>query len=226
LQEFLQRLPRRAEFLFVTGLAFAPLILGSLAAAFTPSTPTPLTAAHLRGLVLYEPPLLLVIGALLYARGRRPGWLGPALRWQDFPAALALVCAVYAVNLLLWALTSQVFDLREAAQRAAGLVQHGIDFPTILACSLINAVFEEVLVAGYIIATLRESRSPWFAVNVSAGIRLSYHLYQGASGVIGILPLGLLFGWWYARTGRLWPLILGHAAFDIYALSMATQSGG
>lgn len=31
----------------------------------------------------------------------------------------------------------------------------------------------------------------WFAVNVSTGIRLLYHLYEGPFALITILPMGL-----------------------------------
>ena len=35
------------------------------------------------------------------------------------------------------------------------------------------------------------------AVNISAAIRLSYHLYQGVAGVLAVVPLGLLFAFWF-----------------------------
>lgn len=57
------------------------------------------------------------------------------------------------------------------------------------------------------------------AVNVSALIRLSYHLYQGVAGVLAVVPLGLLFGFWFARTRQLWPLIVAHAILDFVALA-------
>ena len=38
------------------------------------------------------------------------------------------------------------------------------------------------------------------AVNISAAIRLSYHLYQGVAGVLSVVPMGLLFAIWFART--------------------------
>lgn len=57
------------------------------------------------------------------------------------------------------------------------------------------------------------------AVNVSAAIRLSYHLYQGVAGVLAIVPLALLFGIWFARTRQLWPLIVAHAILDFIALA-------
>jgi membrane protease YdiL (CAAX protease family) len=57
------------------------------------------------------------------------------------------------------------------------------------------------------------------AVNVSAAIRVFYHFYQGAVGVVGIAPMALLFAYWFARTGRLWPLIVAHALTDFWALA-------
>lgn len=225
-QEFLQRLPRRAEFVLVTGFVFGPMALNSLFEAFQPSTPTPITAAHLQGLLVYEPLLMLLVGAFLYARGRRLSWLGPGPRPLDLPVGLCLALASYVAYILLWLLCSQLFDLSAATARATQLVDKHIGALTIVACSLVNAVFEEALVTGYVVTTLRETRGGWFAVNVSAAIRLSYHLYQGPVGVISVLPLGLLFGWWYARSGRLWPLIAAHAMIDVFALFMAGTSSG
>jgi uncharacterized protein len=55
-------------------------------------------------------------------------------------------------------------------------------------------------------------------VNVSVAIRLVYHLYQGAIGVVTIIPFGLIVTWWYARTGKLWPILVAHAAIDFMGL--------
>lgn len=57
------------------------------------------------------------------------------------------------------------------------------------------------------------------AVNISAAIRLSYHLYQGAAGVLSVVPIGLLFAYWFARTRQLWPLIVAHAILDLVGLA-------
>ena len=53
---------------------------------------------------------------------------------------------------------------------------------------------------------------------VAAGGRLEllrglYHLYQGGRAGGG-LAMGLVFGYVYHRTGRLWPLIIAHALID------------
>ena len=87
-----------------------------------------------------------------------------------------------------------------------------------IAVSLINPVFEEVFVCGYVITALRKSRNPWAGVHVSVAIRLLYHVYQGAIAAIGVAPFGLIMALWYRRTGRLWPVIAAHAATDFAAL--------
>jgi membrane protease YdiL (CAAX protease family) len=80
-------------------------------------------------------------------------------------------------------------------------------------------------VCAYVITALKERFGVTTAVNVSAGIRLFYHFYQGAVGVVGIAPLALLFAYWFARTGRLWPLIVAHALMDFTALAASVGSG-
>jgi membrane protease YdiL (CAAX protease family) len=53
---------------------------------------------------------------------------------------------------------------------------------------------------------------------ISAAIRLLYHLYQGPLAFFGIVPFGLVVAGWYARSGRLWPVIVAHAIGDFIAL--------
>ncbi len=72
---------------------------------------------------------------------------------------------------------------------------------------------------AYLITALKERFGTTTAINVSAGIRVFYHFYQGALAVLSITPMALLFGYWFARTGRLWPLIVAHALQDFIALS-------
>ena len=39
-------------------------------------------------------------------------------------------------------------------------------------------------------------------------------------GVLGIVPMALLFAYWYAHTRRLWPLIVAHAILDLVGLAV------
>ena len=54
-------------------------------------------------------------------------------------------------------------------------------------------------------------------IGVSALIRGSYHLYQGFGPFIGNVLMGLLFAWFYTRTGRVMPLVITHSLLDIVA---------
>ena len=52
------------------------------------------------------------------------------------------------------------------------------------------------------------------AIALSAVLRGSYHLYQGFGGFLGNAIMGLIFGWWFLRTRRVWPLIVAHSVID------------
>jgi membrane protease YdiL (CAAX protease family) len=81
-----------------------------------------------------------------------------------------------------------------------------------------NALAEELLVVGYLITRLRQLGSgEGAAVLASAALRGSYHLYQGFSGFVGNLVMGLVFGRVWQRTHRLWTLVSAHALLDIVA---------
>jgi len=42
--------------------------------------------------------------------------------------------------------------------------------------------------------------------------------------VIGILPLGLVFTYYFARSRRLWPAVVAHMIFDTIGLLQVLQS--
>ncbi|KUI41016.1 CAAX protease [Mycobacterium sp. IS-1590] len=90
--------------------------------------------------------------------------------------------------------------------------------PVLLLTALANGWAEEVLVVGYLITRLRQLRvSPAAAVVVTSVLRALYHLYQGFGAGLGNLAMGVVFGYVYLRTGRLWPLIVAHALIDAVA---------
>ncbi len=80
--------------------------------------------------------------------------------------------------------------------------------------ALVNPIAEEFLHLGFLANVLR-NEGPMFAVGASVLVRQATHLYQGPIGVLSILPLGILFGAFYIRTGRLWPIVIAHGLLDI-----------
>lgn len=88
-------------------------------------------------------------------------------------------------------------------------------FLTYAVASSLNAgVVEEVVVLGFVVATLRQARRPpWEVLVVALVLRSSYHVYYGV-GVVGILIWGSVFVWLYLRTRSLLPIMAVHAAWD------------
>ena len=88
----------------------------------------------------------------------------------------------------------------------------------LVAAALQNGILEEVVVVGYLHARLRDlGWGMWPVIVTSALIRGAYHLYQGFGQALGNVVMGLVFGWWYQRTGRVMPLVIAHTLLDVVA---------
>ncbi|AYJ47441.1 CPBP family intramembrane glutamic endopeptidase [Rhodococcus sp. P1Y] len=95
---------------------------------------------------------------------------------------------------------------------------HWWRIPALIAYAFANSGAEEILVVAYLISRLRrlglsENRS----LLLSALLRGSYHLYQGVGAGVGNFLMGLVFGRFWQKTNRLWPLLIAHALIDIVA---------
>jgi membrane protease YdiL (CAAX protease family) len=53
---------------------------------------------------------------------------------------------------------------------------------------------------------------------VSVALRVAIHSYQGPIALIGILPMTIVFTWYYARSGRLSPVVVAHVITDAAGL--------
>ncbi|TFV54167.1 CPBP family intramembrane metalloprotease [Mycobacterium sp. PS03-16] len=90
--------------------------------------------------------------------------------------------------------------------------------PVLLAVSFANGWAEEIIVVGFLLTRLRQLRvSPVVAIVASSLLRGAYHLYQGFGAGLGNIAMGLVFGYVWHRTGRLWPLIIAHGLIDAVA---------
>jgi hypothetical protein len=87
--------------------------------------------------------------------------------------------------------------------------------PVLLLDAFQDGVAEEIIVGAFVLTRLRQlgwtnSR----ALAAGAVLRGSYHLYQGYGGFIGNAIMGVIFGWWFQRTRRVWPLVIAHFVID------------
>ncbi len=153
-------------------------------------------------------------------RGVSPRRLGLAPRWAAntrgrVQAALMVVAAFAAMS---------------ASSYAAALVQflcswlpvgqphqvtmHGWD---LLMRILASGTIEELLLVAALVTALQAAGRPvWQIYAIGLGMRLSFHLYYGATA-----PASLIFAavhlWLYRRTRRLTPLIVAHVGYDAFA---------
>jgi membrane protease YdiL (CAAX protease family) len=90
--------------------------------------------------------------------------------------------------------------------------------PVLLAVALANGWAEEVIVVAFLITRLRQlGVNPTAALLASSMLRGVYHLYQGYGAGLGNIVMGLVFGFVWMRTRRLWPLIVAHGLIDAVA---------
>jgi membrane protease YdiL (CAAX protease family) len=219
--KFLRSLAPRTEFVIVVTVAFGYFAAASLFFAIHGHTGPFHTNATLLILSIHELILMAILFPFLRIRGWSFAKIGLDPAWRDTGWGLLLFAADYAVWILVWIATVAVAPETARHMSEVHVVTQVIPPITIVINGTINPFFEEVFVCGYVMTALRKEGHIWFAINASVAIRLVYHLYQGPLGVLSIIPMGLIAGYWYARTGRLWPVIVAHAVMDMLAMLFA-----
>jgi membrane protease YdiL (CAAX protease family) len=211
---WLQWMPNWLEFGVVFGLTLWPFVYYSAAALLTAVSGEPMAQTHLGSLLILEAYALALVAPLLYGRGWTLESLGLRLDSRDCLSGVALAVMAYAGYVALWLLfASMAPDIaRDSSQVTLSHSQMGA--ATLLAAAIAMGFFEELFVVGYLMQSVRARFGIVTAVNISIAVRILFHLYQGPISVVGMIPIGLIFAWAYVRTGRLWPLIVGHALLD------------
>lgn len=136
--------------------------------------------------------------------------------WFDTWSGLLLAGAIGAGGLVVYLVSWQLGLTRTIVPST--LEGHWWEMPVLVLQALKNGVLEEVIVVGYLLHRLGQlGWSPWKAVLASSVLRAFYHLYQGVGMFFGNLVMGLVFGWFYLRYGRVMPLVVAHTVIDIVA---------
>ena len=221
LHDSIRRLPPGVEFLVVVTWAFGLPIFASIMSLAAPNegrSPV-FTNAELFAAIIFEVIQLGFLAWFLRIRGWTLEKFGLAFSWSGTVVGLGLVAVTYALIMGVGYVAQTVFDydLEGAVARAPQFDQN-LSMQLLFLVSVVNAIAEELFVAGYIITALFPRRGLWVAINVSIIVRLLYHLYQGPIGVLTAVPMGLLYGYLYARTRQLWPLMVAHVLLVMIAL--------
>jgi uncharacterized protein len=185
-----------------------------------------MSSARLWGTLCIELLLMATIGRWLWRRGWRPHRTATlAFAPRDVGRGLGIwaagMIAAWA-SVLVWYRLAPAFTASASSTQILG--QPSI--MVVVAVSVVNAVFEEFLWLGLGIAALRRY-GVGVAALVSVGLRTLVHAYQGPLAVITILPLGVVFTWYYVRSGRLWPVVVAHTVQDLLVLgALALRASG
>jgi hypothetical protein len=185
----------------------------------------------LTGNVVLENMVVLPIGAvlaLLWAwRSRTPwreiGYVRPGSWIDALAGGLALGIAF---KFLMKAIVMPLFGADPINQAYHFLSGNRALLPAALLAMIVAGFAEETVFRGYMFerfgklfgsgvgakASIVLISSAWFA--------LGHYTYQGLAGVEQAAITGLVFGTIFAFTGRIFMIMVAHAAFDLTALAM------
>lgn len=89
---------------------------------------------------------------------------------------------------------------------------------------VVAPVTEELLFRGIILRGFLGRFKPWMAIFLSAMLFAVMHMNPWQT--LPPFVLGVIFGWFYLRTGSLWPCIVGHALNNFLFLILTTAPFG
>ena len=203
---------RTADAVVVVGICFGWPMWGSVAAVAYGYPANPFDDSTLISLIVFE--LALAAAALTYLRLR--GYdLSPLVPRPTGVGCLVGV-ALYAVaSLAIWPLYWIVGKAELAAQPIEQMIAGAsISLPWLLALSIVNGLFEETFLIGYLLREL-ERFGVSLAIGITIVIRALCHLYQGPLGTLSAIAFGLVFALYYWRKRLLWPVAFAHMFADV-----------
>ena len=112
-------------------------------------------------------------------------------------------------------------ETREGFRKLGFMPATATQFLNFIFLAVAAGVSEEIVYRGFMITYLQDvlGAGPLATFGVLLIPAISFglgHFYQGAKAVIKIIAMAILFGFFYLRTGTLWPLMLLHTAIDVF----------
>lgn len=200
----------------VSAICFGWFIVVSAQSVASDFPSQPFTDASLLDLMARE--VVYAAGALgyLHLRGYDLAQLVPAPTSVGTLGGLGLYVATVFIS---WPIAVAVSIAFQAPQPIEEMVAGArLSIVPIVAMSVVNGIYEEVFLLGYLQRALEKS-GVVFAISASLLVRVAYHLYQGPAGVAYVLVFGLVLGVYFAWRRQLWPAISAHIFADIIGLA-------
>ncbi len=166
---------------------------------------------------------------LLWAAASRTPWreLGFVRARNWVATTVTGLLAGIAFKLLMKAVVMPLLGAPPVNARYGYLAGNTAALPGMLAAVILGAGFGEELVFrsylferfGRLLGT--HARAKAVIVLLTAGLfGLAHQADQGVAGMQQATITGLVFGTAFALTGRIWPVMIAHAAFDVTAVAL------
>jgi uncharacterized protein len=146
----------------------------------------------------------------------------PTIGWRRFATLTAAVASVVLfMSLVLDPVLSRAFRGTAVATVPLPWIENPAVYSADLLFGLwLVALSEELAFRWYAIRRLeRLGYRPNAVILLSAVLFAAFHTTRGVQVVAFSFLLGVLFGFLYQRTGRLWPVVVGHYVVDFIAFS-------
>ena len=127
------------------------------------------------------------------------------------------LAAIIGIPGLAFYATALQFNLTTSVE-PSNLGNSWLELPLLVLNSWANGFAEELIVIVWLATRLRQLNVNWVWIFIASSVlRGSYHLYQGPSAGVGNIVMGVVYLYYYKKTGRIWPLVIGHALIDTVA---------
>jgi membrane protease YdiL (CAAX protease family) len=203
---------RIVDLVVVVIICFGWPIVGSVWAMLAGFPTPPFNDAAFAGVVVEELMLGSVALAYLRLRGHELAALVPR------PTALGSLVGLglYALTtLIFWAAYWLAGTPEPSAEPIEKMIAAGsVSLPWLLAGSIVNGLFEEVFLTGFLLRALIPFGAS-IAIGVPVLVRAAGHLYQGPLGTMSVIGVGVVFGAYYWRKRQLWPVVVAHIVADV-----------
>lgn len=166
-------------------------------------------------IVIYETIALLMILYILKIRNWKLSDFNLDFAFKMIGVGILLIF----IRNIIGNITFKLFELGNVVnQSSAKHVQFGLESNWIIVSLIIviNSFYEEFILVGYFFKRLEKYHIA-IVIGLSTIIRLSYHTYQGWMSLFFVVPMGLIFGIYYYKYKKLWPLIIAHGFGNLIA---------
>ena len=164
-------------------------------------------------IIIYEIISLTIIASFLKKRNWTLKDFNLDFTLKMIGVAILLVVVREMIGAILLQILYSLSIFNKTIDKSFILIQSNI-FSTGLIV-IVNSIYEEVLLTGYLFKRF-EKYHPSLVIIFSFIIRASYHTYQGWTKLPMVFIMALIFGVYYIKFKKLWPIIIAHGIGNIF----------